>query len=123
MNRLVIILTLTVLSLGCSRQQTEPINCGVNNPVQDLSWLKEIVTKAEADKASMTYKGNYLGTIYMDTYKNQSVFMIKMAMGSGGLYAYLFDCSGNQVSVNQEVAGTLFTDIEKRNNVLYTNKP
>lgn len=127
MNRYIIFVALIALSVGCTTQQAEPklvkTNCGVKNPIQDLPWLKEIVTKAEEDKATMAHKGNYLGTIYLDTYENQSVFMVKMMMGSGGLYAYLFGCDGKRVDVNQQAVGTLFTDIEKRNNVLYKNMP
>lgn len=123
MNRSTILSAFIVLFTGCSSPQTEPQQCGVSNPVQDLPWLTEIVTKADADKATMAYKGNYLGTIYMDTYRNQSVFMVKMMMGSGGLYAYLFGCDGKRIAFSQEEAGTLFTDIEKHNNVVYTNTP
>jgi hypothetical protein len=127
MNRFIIFMTLIAMLSGCSAQQDEPglmvANCGVKNPAQDLPWLKEIITKAEEDKATMAHKGNYLGTIYLDTYQNQSVFMIKMMMGSGGLYAYLFGCDGKRVAFSKEGVETVFTDIEKRNNVLYTNIP
>lgn len=122
MNRFAILSAFIVLSAGCSSPHTEPQQCGVNNPIQDLPWLNEIVNKAEADKAKMAYKDNYIGTIYMDTYKNQSVFMVKM-MDSGGLYTYLFECDDKRIAFTQEEVGTLFTDIEKPNNVLYTNAP
>lgn len=123
MNKFAILSAFIALSIGCSSPQTDPQQCGVSNPIQELPWLNEIVNKAEVDKATMAYKGNYIGTIYMDTYKNRPVFMVKMMMGSGGLYGYLFGCDGKRIAFTPEEVGTLFTDIEKHNNVVYTNTP
>ncbi|MBC8153527.1 MAG: hypothetical protein H7Z72_11500 [Bacteroidetes bacterium] len=125
----IIAVTLIMTLLGCatsSQNQEEPspkLICGVKNPAQDLPWLKEIITKAEEDKATGAHQGNYLGTIYVDEFKNQPVFMVKMMMGSGGLYAYAFKCDGARLYFDKEGSPTMFFDIEKKNNVLYTNSP
>ena len=51
-----------------------------------------MITKAENDKT-----GNYIGTIWLIKYKGKDIFVTDMALGSGGIANYFFDCSGNHL--------------------------
>lgn len=66
--------------------------CGIKQPQKNLPWLKELIKKAETDKT-----GNYLGTIWLIRYKERDIFVTDMALGSGGIANYFFDCSGNHL--------------------------
>ncbi len=72
--------------------KTAQLQCG-----SDLAWLQDIIKKADEDKATRKYLGNYRGTIYLTTYNNSPAFMIDMMMGSGGLAYYAYDCSGARI--------------------------
>ena len=74
--------------------------CGFANPDESLQWLKDIIVKGEEDIETMKHMGNYKGIIYSTTYQNKPVFYIRMAMGSGGLAVYIFDCTGTRVTIS-----------------------
>lgn len=90
----------------------------------ELIWLQEIIEKAEEDKRSMAHIGNFLGTIYQESYKGMTVILVRMAMGSGGVAGYVFRCDGSRVDFNndpQEVE--LFFKNAEKGPAIYTNVP
>jgi hypothetical protein len=66
--------------------------CGCEQSQKDLPWLKELIKKANTDKT-----GNYWGTIWLEKYKGQDIFVTNMMLGSGGIMYWFFDCSGNHL--------------------------
>lgn len=95
-------------------------SCGSINPDQTLQWLKDIIVKAEEDKQTKKYMGNYMGKIFLTVYKNNPVFYISMAMRSGGIAAYIFDCNGTTVSIDP--ADTGFEQVAQKS-LIYSNVP
>ena len=90
-----VLLFLCLLFFSCSHElkYNEIITaCGCEQPQENLSWLKELITKAENDKT-----GNCIGTIWLIKYKGKDIFVTDMALGSGGIANYFFDCSGNHL--------------------------
>jgi hypothetical protein len=92
----------------------------------ELSWLKEIITKADEDKATKKYQGNYMGKIYLTTYNGSPAFLVSMMMGSGGLAYYVFDCAGSRLypvppgnGNRDEFSYKAIND----NNLVYSNMP
>ncbi len=86
-----------------------------------LPWLWDILQKAEEDRLFHSHFGNYTGWISIVPYQKRNYFYVRFAMGSGGLYAYLFDCDG----VGQrELFGQEFLhfsqNAEKRNFMIYS---
>jgi hypothetical protein len=67
--------------------------CNVHQPQKELPWLAAMIIKAEADMS-----GNYWGTIWLEKYKGQDIFVTNMMLGSGGIMYYFFDCSGNHLT-------------------------
>ncbi|RYZ92634.1 MAG: hypothetical protein EOP06_03675 [Proteobacteria bacterium] len=128
MIRLILPLALICLALQCDTQNAGPEPnptgqpCGVNNPARSLPWLKDIITKAEEDKATMAHKGNYFGTIYLESLRNEPIFLVQMMMWSGGIAFYLFRCDGERVYPTADEMSSVIAGYEKKN-VVYTNVP
>lgn len=85
--------------------------CGVSNPQKNIRWLKELIEKAEVDKT-----GNYLGTIWLEKYAGEDVFVIDMALGSGGVAYYCYDCKGTSFVPQSPLE-------MKKDKLIYTNLP
>jgi hypothetical protein len=96
--------------------------CGSANPEQSLQWLKEIITKAEEDRLTKKYGGNYMGEIRSTSYNNQPVFYIRMLLGSGGIYAYIYDCNGKTVTISTDDM-VEFEQNAQQGQLVYSNKP
>ena len=71
----------------------------------------------------MAYKGNYLGKIYLESFRDQPVFIVNMMMGSGGIALYLFRCDGQRIMdvTDEEIATTIARF--QRKNLVYSNFP
>lgn len=71
-----------------------------------MEWLSELISKAEEDKNEMLHGGNFIGSIFLTEHKGKSLFVVDMAMGSGGVAYWMFDCEGKQVKLsNPEFMG------------------
>ena len=92
--------------------------CGVQAPQQNLTWLNDIIKKANTDA---TLENN-VGTIWLEEYKGKDIFVTDMKFGSGGLMYHLFDCSGNNFALQIEKEELdSFTENMKLNIVVYSN--
>ncbi|SFF38130.1 hypothetical protein [Spirosoma endophyticum] len=128
MNKLIGLIALICLSLQCETQTApEPESrvtvCGVNDPAKELPWLKDLIAKADEDKATLAYKGNYIGKIYLENFRDQPVFIVQMMMGSGGIAMYLFRCDGQRImDVTDKEIATTIAGFERKN-LVYANAP
>ena len=120
-------LSILLMSILCSiscRKEVDSGICGVIDPTKDLPWLQDIITKAESDMTSKTYKGNYIGTIYLAYYNEQPVFVCNMMMGSGGIAAYVFRCDGTIENFNNDPQKVqAFFSSLKKTDLIYSNVP
>ena len=98
-------------------------SCQSANPDQSLQWLKDIIVKAEEDKETKKHMGNYMGKIFSTSYQNQPVFYISMALGSGGVAFYLFDCNGITVRISPSDDVVIFSQNAKKDILIYSNVP
>lgn len=119
MERILIILFLSLSCLlgGCEDDKSyynESISaCGVKNPQKNIKWLSELIEKAEKDKTL-----NYFGTIWLEKYKGNDIFVTDMMMGSGGIAYYFFDCEGNSFVPENFLE---FANNMKKDIIIYTN--
>ena len=67
--------------------------CGCDNPQIELTWLKELIQKAE-DYTSPAWL-HYYGCIWIAEFKGQEILVTNMMLGSGGVMYWVFDCNGN----------------------------
>ena len=109
----------TSLKDGLAKASTA---CGSVNPDQ-LQWLKDIILKGEEDKETMKHVGMYRGKIFLTSYQNKPLFFIMMPMGSGGIYAYLFDCAGTTVRFSPTDDVLAFSAEAQKGELIYTNMP
>ncbi len=112
----VITLFLLIGVSGCNKEEpncknSELTACGIKEPQKNIEWLSKLIAKAENDKT-----GNYWGTIWLEKYKGNDVFVTDMALGSGGIMYYYFDCQGNAFVPESHPE-------MKFNCVIYTNIP
>lgn len=118
------ILCLLLLSCGQDEPSESVQNknitaCGLEEPQKNLPWLVTIIEKAENDET-----GNYWGTIWLEKYNEQDIFVTNMMLGSGGLAYWFFDCSGNNIAPQGEDADfDLFMINMKLDIVVYSNMP
>lgn len=82
--------------------------CGVQQPAKNLPWLADLIAKAKTDKT-----GNYIGVIWLERYKDQDVFVTNMMLGSGGLAYHVFDCMGNQMTIDRTDEMSFFNHLKK----------
>jgi len=60
-------LSLFLLLVGCHQAEFVPNNCGVNNPLQDLAWLKKL--NRDDGTGSSIVQGTYQGQTVYAVYK------------------------------------------------------
>ncbi|MBS1574999.1 MAG: hypothetical protein JST09_06805 [Bacteroidetes bacterium] len=96
--------------------------CNLSSPEQALQWLSDVIKKAEEDRMTKKYMGNYMGKIFLTSYQSRPVIYIRMAMGSGGIYAYVYDCTGNTVSINDSEMIS-FEQQAQQGILIYSNIP
>ena len=90
---------LCFLFVSCTQEQDantnyEQFKCPTN-PQKNLPWLKELIEKAENDTT-----GQYIGCIWLESYKGKDFFVTNMMLGSGGIKFWIFDCFGNHFVFN-----------------------
>jgi hypothetical protein len=69
----------------------DDMNCGCEQPLENLPWLKELIKKSKSNNADAIH---YQGTIWLVKHKGQDIFVTDMMLGSGGVANWFFDCSG-----------------------------
>ncbi len=132
---LIILITGTLCFSGCTGKDEDPVPLPVPDPItaaqtqcsSNLSWLKDIIKKADEDKATMKYGGGYLGTIHLGTYNYTPVFLVQMFMCVPISYVSYcaFDCSGTKIidNVGAQEGQKLFNQILVNAKLIYKNTP
>lgn len=112
-----------ILFTSCKNDVNRNMNCGVQSPANDLLWLKNVIAKADSDKVYKTYKGNYLGAIYLENLNGRDVFYSTMMMYSGGVYFHVYNCEGKLVSFDNNQETLNFINNLKKDKLIYSNEP
>lgn len=82
---------------GCADGEN-PTSCGVENPLEDLAWLKQDIENA-ADPRTSEYS-----FLMQATYRGQTVFFFGFCNPLWNYAAIIKDCQGNQVAGEVSVA-------------------
>ncbi len=69
----------------------QELPCGVNDPLNELSWLLDIKTSFEQSAAPVKRK------IYQYTYNANTVFLIDACLGCSDSIQTIYDCSGTSI--------------------------
>jgi hypothetical protein len=87
----------------------------------ELPWLQDLLIKAEEDRTTKKYRGNYIGIISMIKHNGQTLFYTNFMMGSGGIAYYLFDCDGALVLIPTEGYNNKTREAYKKKNIIYAS--
>jgi hypothetical protein len=104
------------LILSCSKEKQSNVACNSSDPVNEVSWMKEM-------KASLTNCSCEM-SIIQGTYQGKTVFFIAMtdALCNGISSAALFDCKGVLVKSFSAAEYADFNNTVTRDKVLYRCK-
>lgn len=99
-TKILLVMWVIFFTLSCEKEGNNYIKplkeisaCGYDDPLNQLEWLNELANKSLDDKT-----GNYIGSIWLITYENSDIIVTDMALGSGGIAFYFFDCNEVQPS-------------------------
>jgi hypothetical protein len=98
MKKVILVVLISFLfSLQCNKKN-EGI-CYVNDPLQDLAWLKQIKYNFEMDMSPAKQRISHYN------YKDQSVFLIENCVNCSDEMSELFDCDGKKICEFGGIAG------------------
>ena len=88
---LLLVLLSSALLFGCADKENLT-SCGVENPVEDLAWLKQ-----EIENASVPSSSEY-SFLMQASYQGQTVFFFGFCNPLWNYAAIYKDCQGNRIS-------------------------
>lgn len=90
MKSFLIVLLSSAILFGCSDGEN-PTSCGVENPVDDLAWIKEAIEFSQSSGlAGFTY-------LVQGTYKGKTVFIVESCCPFCNLISAVQDCRGEVI--------------------------
>lgn len=91
MKKLTFTFLIGILLLGSCNEKNDLTTCGVENPTEDLAWLK---SQIQGSQSSSLSEYAYL---IQATYKGQTVFSMASCCPLCNWIAVIQDCQGNVV--------------------------
>lgn len=101
-------LLLMLSSTGCTYHEMEPglsNTCSVQNPIEDLPWLREMVPSP-----GQLLENNWY--IQQGTYKGQTVFAFNICCANCNYVVPVYDCDGVLVFQNLYVQGDVHPEVK-----------
>jgi hypothetical protein len=87
-----------IIVFSCS--DTDDSVCGTNNPIEDLSWLRDEIENREANTSDF----NKYFYITQATFKFQTVFVFEDFCPFCNTAILVYDCTGNNIGqVNADI--------------------
>lgn len=79
-----------IVSCDEKEENASPVICGVENPIENLSWLKE--------KIDTFSKTTGVGIqIFQATYQNETVFIVDDCMNCADALIQVYNCQGDVI--------------------------
>ncbi len=94
-----IIIGIILLSISCEKNKTDnrEIICGTKDPLQEIEWLKNLVSQLE---------NNPPAAIYIYTYNGEKVFAVTPCTDCPDRVTQFYDCDGNFICFFGGYTGT-----------------
>jgi len=89
-NRILLLLII-VFSISC-KDESHPVTCNVENPKEDLPWLKSMIQSWESTSTIYTYM-----YVQQGTYNGQTVFLAGNCCPFCDSYFPVFNCAGDEL--------------------------
>ncbi|TDQ18871.1 hypothetical protein DFQ04_0681 [Algoriphagus boseongensis] len=106
MKKLFPILVL-ILGLWSCQDQEGPRACGTENPIEDLAWLKNLITEIEGYSLS---EYNY---VVQSTYRGKTIFLVQSCCPFCSYAVPIFDCQGNSLGYIGQQDGIQPDDVKE----------
>ena len=82
-------------ALGDIPCPNDPCGCGIENPVENLPWLKDLIRKFKTDSTGVVQN---IGIISLEKYRGQDIFIFTSVFFDVGVF--YSDCAGNHCVAN-----------------------
>ena len=94
MKKLVFVLLTSFLFLGCNNNEKSSVKsaCSVDNPIEDLVWLKKLSTALGEDEEFSKY--NY---IVQSDRNNETLFIVANCCPTCNSGNVVFNCKGEEI--------------------------
>lgn len=99
MKTKIISIIIVCFLISCSSNQETISNCNVDNPLENLTWLKKI--KENLEKSATAWKSS----ITQYTYKNEAVFLVEPCKDCPDGMTSVYNCSGTIICEFGGIAG------------------
>ena len=117
--RIYLLLFFTSLLISCNNLEENIATCNVENPLEDIAWLKELKDGFEQSASASKKK------ITQYTYNNKTVFLVNICVNCSDNLTTLYNCEGDKICEFGGIAGlNTCPDFEKNakdENVLWKN--
>ena len=117
MKKTAFILLLSLLTFSCNDEDSNTTSaCGVDNPVQDLTWLKNEIEKRESDQIEETIDWQY-HYIMQTTLDKQDIFIYGNCDPLLNSVDVVYNCSGENIGFigDEEFP----TDLRSKANIIW----
>jgi hypothetical protein len=89
MKKILFLFVYAVFLFSCN-QNEDPASCGVENPVEDIAWIKEAIKFQNSGLAGFSY-------LIQGTYKEQTVFIMESCCPFCNLISVVQNCRGEVI--------------------------
>ncbi len=93
------LICITLFIISCNKEEEIKETCVVDNPIEELFWLKQIKTGLEQSASASKAE------IYEYTYKQQRVFSVNSCVGCSDSKTDIYNCAGNVMCEFGGIAG------------------
>jgi hypothetical protein len=91
MRKTLVLFVCSVLLFSCNENE-DPIGCGVENPVEDLAWIREAIEFSQSSAlAGFAY-------LIQGTYRGETVFIVASCCPFCNLIEVAQNCRGEVIS-------------------------
>lgn len=112
-NYIILISIVSLIFFSTCKVKEDYGICGVQDPVNELVWLKRLIDTAELNERN--YYDN--SVIYLETYNSQSVFYFDIFYASCKVFDVYY-CDVSKLEFNQETGLAFFNSL-KRNKIIW----
>lgn len=93
MKKLIILIGILLINFGCKEEEKPMVFCGVENPAENLSWLKAIT-----EELNESYLGPFF-YVTSGTYQDQQVFLVENCCPDCNTVTLVYACGGENIGI------------------------
>lgn len=87
----VFLVGILLASSSCEEDKIDPASCGFENPLEEVQWLKELVSGFDISQQAAGAK------VYSYSYNGNQVFLVNPCVNCADGLTYVYDCLGEKI--------------------------